>query len=178
MLKAVFLISAIVLNSSCTHDTSNNKNSNMPAVKAGEESFEDSIPMDLWSPDKRFSNALYYFFLGEFSQNDRNIDKSYEYFQTAYNLDPNSFLAYKMILAGVYKNPDESMVLAKKMTLLYPEDAHIQSLYGQILLGQGLYEKAEKRLKLASDLDPTMKQTYLNLIAIYQVQNEPQRPYM
>ena len=78
-----------------------------------------------------------------------------------------------MILAGVYKNPDESMVLAKKMTLLYPEDSHIQSLYGQILLGQGFYDKAEKRLKIAAKLDPTMKENYLNLIAIYQIQNRP-----
>ena len=93
---------------------------------------------------QKIFNALYYFFMGEFAQNSRHVEESYEYFQTAYNLDPNSFLAYKMILAGVYKNPDESMVLAKKMTLLYPEDSHIQSLYGQILLGQGFYDKAEK----------------------------------
>ena len=136
------------------------------------EEAENSLPMDLWSPDKRHSNALYYFFLGEISSYQRNTENSFEQYQTAYNLDPNSFLAYKMIKSGFFNKPSETMVLAKKMTLLYPEDAHLQSLLGQILLSQGYYKKAEKKLKLSLKMDTKIKDSYINLISIYQLTNE------
>ena len=176
MLSKYISLAFVFLSVSCTHNVAPKKNrKEINENKEPLDELESSVPMDLWSPDKRFSNALYYFFLGEFSSYEKNSENTFEYYQTAYNLDPNSFLAYKMILAGLYTEPKESMVLAKKMTLQYPEDSHLQSLFGQILMSQGFYDKAERKLKLSIDLDPKIKETYLNLIAIYQLQNKPEK---
>ena len=87
MIKVMFLIVSQILTFSCAH-SSDDPQSKKLTEENPSGMIEDTMPMDLWSPDKRFSNALYCFFMGEFAQNSRHVEESYEYFQTAYNLDP------------------------------------------------------------------------------------------
>ena len=102
-----------------------------------------------------------------------NLPQARQMYESAYNLDPNPFLAWKMLAAQAASGQvNEALLQAKKMVLLYPKDAQLHALYGQLLATSGLYEKAVEHYEKAIDLEPSRVEPYIGLIQLYQYQKK------
>ena len=133
----------------------------------------ENLPPSLWSPARRQSNASYYFLVAENEILRANLPQARQMYESAYNLDPNPFLAWKVIAAQAAGGQvNEALLQAKKMVLLYPRDAQIHGLYGQLLATSGLYDQAIQHYEKAIDLEPSRIDPYLGLIQLYQFQKK------
>jgi tetratricopeptide (TPR) repeat protein len=129
-----------------------------------------------WSNDGRIAYAGYYFLLGEYLGLERNLSASEELLELANDLDPNEFLALKALLAKLSAGKDEELRRdLQRLVLQYPNSAHFHALYGGLLSKPDSFELAIKELEKSIALDPTEEKTYLQLLAIYQQQNLPER---
>ncbi len=133
---------------------------------------DDKVPMDLWSPARRKANASFFYLTGEYEALNRNMPKARKFLENAYNLDPNPFLAGKLIEAKAGEDVEQALQLAKKMILLYPRDGDIQQLYGRLLSASGQFDKAEKHLKLATQLNPQSLEAFVVLLQLLQAQQK------
>ena len=129
-----------------------------------------TIPQNLWSPTLRKSSAAYYFMVAEtMALKEKDPQKALMLYETAYNLDPNPFLGGKLLTAkAVAGQRTEALYEAQKMTLLYPTDAHLRLLYGDLLAQAGELTQAAEQLEKSIDLNPTLENPYLILTQVYQ----------
>lgn len=128
----------------------------------------DSFPLHMWSPLQRQANAGYYFLVGEYLAMKGEREKSYELFNTAHELDPNEFLAEKLVDKYPYRVAEKAIVSAKKMTLLYPRSKLLKLKLGALFLENKEYNKAIEQTQKALELDTKDQSAYLQLINIYQ----------
>ncbi|WP_141736238.1 tetratricopeptide repeat protein [Oligoflexus tunisiensis] len=133
---------------------------------------DDKVPMDLWSPTRRKANASFYYLTGEYEALNRNMGKARKFLENAYNLDPNPFLASKLIEAKANEDVESGLHLARKMVLLYPSDGEIQLLYGRLLSAAGQFEKAEQHIRLATKYTPHQVEAYVVLLQLLQAQQK------
>ncbi len=133
---------------------------------------DDKVPMDLWSPTRRKANASFYYLTGEYEALNRNMGKARKFLENAYNLDPNPFLASKLIEAKANEDVESGLQLAKKMVLLYPKNGEIQLLYGRLLSAAGQFEKAEQHIRLATQYAPGNVEAYVVLLQLLQAQQK------
>ncbi len=124
----------------------------------------DTSGKDLWSPEQRKANAHYYFMLAEDFQHKKDRVNSVKFLNAAYNLDPNPYLAAKLVTGMAYLKPHEAFTLCKKMILLYPKDADINMLYGQLLMARKAFTSAIKQFTRVLVLDENRVDAYLGLI--------------
>jgi tetratricopeptide (TPR) repeat protein len=133
---------------------------------------DDKVPMDLWSPTRRKANASFYYLTGEYEALNRNMGKARKFLENAYNLDPNPFLATKLIEAKANEDVESGLHLAKKMILLYPRHGEIQLLYGRLLSAAGQFDKAEQHIRLAIRYSPQDVEAYVVLLQLLQAQQK------
>ncbi len=133
---------------------------------------DDKVPMDLWSPARRKANASFYYLTGEFEALNRNMGKARKFLENSYNLDPNPFLAAKLVEAKASEDIEQALQLSKKMILLYPRDADIQLLYGRLLSASGQFDKAETHLRNAVRLRPKSLESSVVLLQLLQAQQK------
>ncbi len=129
-----------------------------------------SVPVSLWSPAQRKATAGYYFMAGEQSRlRDKDPTRAHTLISAAYNLDPNPFLAAKLIQTRVYVADQSDVLLdARRMTLLYPKDAELRFLYGSLLANAGDVKEASAQLERCIDNNPRHEAAHLLLAEIYQ----------
>jgi tetratricopeptide (TPR) repeat protein len=133
---------------------------------------DDKVPMDLWSPTRRKANASFYYLTGEYEALNRNMGRARKFLENAYNLDPNPFLATKLIEAKANEDVESGLQLAKKMVLLYPRNAEIQLLYGRLLSAAGQFDKAEQHIRFATQYDSGNVEAYVVLLQLLQAQQK------
>ena len=128
----------------------------------------DALPPSLWSPSRRKINANYYFLVGEYQINSGKVSDAKKMFELAYNLDPSPLVGSKLVstidLSG---NSEQALLHSKKMVLLYPKNAEVRSLYGQLLLKNNLFENALKEFKKAIEIDRKNLTAHLGVIRVF-----------
>lgn len=133
------------------------------------EETTDSIPPALWLPEQKKANAGHYFMVAEYTMMNGDFVNAMPLYEMAYTLDPNEFLAGKLIAARLVNNQTEDLLIeARKMVLLYPKSANLHSLYGQILIEKKLFADAIKEFKYAIKIDPSNELYYRPLITLLQ----------
>lgn len=132
------------------------------------------LPVSLWSPGQRTSTAGYYFMVAEtLALREKDPKKALPLFETAYNLDPNPFLGGKMVAAkAVAGDRSEALLDARKMVLLYPQDADLRFFYGGMLASGRDFDAATEQLEKCIDLDPNHEAAYFELIGVYQTRGD------
>ncbi len=144
-----------------------------PGVNPENEVLNDEkSQIELWSPARRKANASFYYLTGEYEALSRNGAKARKLYENAYNLDPNPFLAVKLIEMRASEDIEDAIKLSNKMVLLYPEYAPLQLMHGRLQIATGNIEKAEGNLILAKKLDPEALESYVFLIHLYQSQEK------
>ena len=125
---------------------------------------ENKTPPELWSPEERGANANYYYMRAEDAMYHGDRSAALKLFEQAYNLDPNSFLAAKLIAAKAYAEPDKAFMLCKKMVLLYPQDIHLNIIYGQLLLLTRSYKAASMQFERVLRIDNNSLDAHMGLV--------------
>ncbi len=133
---------------------------------------ETEVPSEFWSPERKKANASFYYLAGEYELMNRNAAGAAKLFETAYAMEPNAFIGSKLIESKSVSNFDESLVLAKKMSLLYPHNGEIQLSYGRLLAAKGELKEAETYLKNAVRMRPENLESSVLLIQLLQAQNK------
>ena len=129
---------------------------------------DGAIPLSLWSPAQRRANAGYYFLVAESKKlKDPQSSRAKELYEAAYNLDPNAFLGAKMV-ASISNTGQiaEAVEYAQRLALLYPQDAEMHLLLGQLYSKQGRLSAAENKLEKALDINSKFEEAYIELISI------------
>lgn len=123
---------------------------------------------NLWSPMRRKMNASYYFMVAEYEAMKNNIGVARKMYEDAYDLDPNAYVAWKMIAAEAGSGKlAEALLKSKRTILLYPKDANLHSLHGQLLAASGQTEDGISHLEKSIALAPQSPDAYLHLIRLY-----------
>ena len=141
------------------------KDSNATSRNAGPH----SLPMSMWSPEQRRAKAGYYYLAAEsVALREQNISKAASLYEASYGLDPNPFLGGKMIAAQAASGASGAALIdARRMVLLYPLDAKLRFLLGEIKLSLGRQTEAQADLERCLQLDPKFEAAYLLLMQIY-----------
>ncbi len=162
---STLLISAF--SSSCAHQNSAKNVTKVPEP----DKVDSDVPQELWSPERKKSNASFYYLAGEHELMAHNAESAAKLFDTAYTLEPNAFVAAKLVEAKSILNVDDGLQLAKKMSLLYPKNPEIQLTFGRLLAAKGDLKGAEGYLKRAVKLRPENLESSVLLIQLLQAQN-------
>ena len=134
-----------------------------------DEDNSQAIPAFLWSPSRRKATAGYYYLVSEYMYLNGEQKQALPLMESAYNLDPNPFLAGKLISGEIAAGKKEkALPEAKRMILLYPKSADLHFLYGRLLAQHGFYRNAESELERAIDLGGAKEDFYLELIGLHQ----------
>lgn len=177
-LVLIFLATSVLSFSSLTscklfrpsHDNDDILDENaLPESLSGSDELT-SVPSTLWSPFQRKANAGYYFLSSEYMLLEGNPKKATPLLEAAYALDPNSFLGGRLAAAKAASGREaDALADVKKMILLYPKNAQLRFLYGQLLSSfPDSSVEAEKQLEKAIALDPSLEGAYLFLIETHQ----------
>ncbi|MBC7660390.1 MAG: tetratricopeptide repeat protein [Chitinophagaceae bacterium] len=168
-----------LLGASCMHrgegesqDKDKNKTVTNPSTGEVSKKTDTEVPAEFWSPERKKSNASFYYLAGEYELMNRNAGGAAKLFETAYNMEPNAFVGSKLIESKSLSNFDESLTLAKKMSLLYPNNPDIQLSYGRLLAAKGEMKDAETYLRSAVKLRPENLEGSVLLIQLLQAQNK------
>lgn len=156
LIKVLLMLSFISCQTSESNKAVVSSSESIPTIDRGEA--------ELWSKDQRISSANYYFMLAEdreLSQDRKTASKFYEF---AYDLDPNSYLASKLISAKAYTDPERAFQQAQRMSLLYPKSIEIHTILGQFLLARGELKKAQVQFKKLLKMDSKSLNAYFGLI--------------
>ena len=130
---------------------------------------------EAWTNETRLSYAGYYYLLGEYLSLERNSNDAENMLDLANELDPNEFLALKVVSAKISSGKNEEATSQlRKLILLYPKNAKFHYLYGSLLAKFSNFEKSIEELEKAIALDPTDESAYMQLVTIYQQQNHPE----
>ncbi len=170
MLK-ICMMSSLLLISSCHWGTKSHDDEFLNLKLVQPISFKKNID-ETWSHETRQFYAGYYFLLGEFLSLERNSKDSEPMLSLANELDPNEFLALKLVSAKISSaKVDEAGQELQKLILLYPRSAKFHYLYGSLLFRAGDSDAASIELEKAISLEPTDEAAYLQLTGLYQQQN-------
>ena len=134
----------------------------------------DTTSKDLWSPEQRKANANYYFMLAQDRLLHKDREAALKLFDASYNLDPNPFVASKLISLKAMIVPEEAFPLARKMVLLYPKDPDVNVLYGQLQLARKAYKTAAKQFTRVLVLDDQRIEAYMGLIQVHRATGRPE----
>ncbi len=130
-------------------------------------------PDEEWTDDTRVAYASYYYMLGEYLALEKNTNEAQKLFEVANELDPNEFLAVKVVSTKLESGKiEEGLEELRKFVLLYPSSAKLHFLYGTLLSKSTNFVSAIHELEKAIELAPLEESSYLQIIAIYQQQNE------
>ncbi len=141
---------------------------------AGNEASSGSgDPSTMWSPATRRVTAMYQFLVAQKLIFNDNVAGAEPYFEAAYNLEPNSFTGARLVRSKILANPKNGKGIdeARRMSLLYPNNADLHLLFGQVLLMADKSKEAETHLKRAIVLNPQLEEAYTTLSKCYQMQN-------
>ncbi|SME87740.1 tetratricopeptide repeat protein [Pseudobacteriovorax antillogorgiicola] len=136
---------------------------------------QESLSSDLWSPEQRRANANYYFLLAEDRLLAQDRETALKLYELAYNLDPSSYLAAKLIASKAYLKPEEAFTQIKRMVLLYPKDPEINVLLGQFQLAKGQLQSAVKQFNRVLTIDSERLDAYIGLIQAYRAMGKPEK---
>jgi Flp pilus assembly protein TadD len=128
----------------------------LPSINPEELAEESGSTQDpaqntlVWSPSRREGLALYYYMVGAKLALEGHTSRAESFVESAYNLDPNSYLGSQMIRLKVASGQkDEAILNAQKMTLLHPKDDNLRLLFGQVLAERSDLEEAERQFREA-----------------------------
>lgn len=128
---------------------------------------------ETWNNETRLAYAGYYYLIGEYLSLEHNSTEAESVLELANELDPNEFLAFKVLYAKLTSGKeDEARGELQRLILLYPNSARLHSLYGAFLAKSGNFDLAVSQLEKAINLEPTDEKAYLHLIGIYQQKND------
>ena len=135
-----------------------------------EPSDPNKVPLALWSPSQRRATASYYFMAAEFTLlKERDAKKALQLYESAYSLDPTPFLGGKVLAArAAAGDRADALIDARKMVLLYPREAQLRYLYGNMLAVEGQASDAITQLEKCIELDPQNEAAFLELADLYQ----------
>ncbi|MCX6104594.1 MAG: tetratricopeptide repeat protein [Proteobacteria bacterium] len=135
-----------------------------------EPSDPNKVPLALWSPSQRRATASYYFMAAEFTLlKERDAKKALQLYESAYSLDPTPFLGGKVLAArAAAGDRADALIDARKMVLLYPREAQLRYLYGNMLALEGQASDAITQLEKCIELDPQNEAAFLELADLYQ----------
>ncbi len=168
----LIVVATTVLLSGCRTSNQNANfvdGENIPLRLDPDERNSSAVPAFLWSPSRRKATSGYYYLVSEYMSLSGEQKKVLPLIETAYNLDPNPFLAGKLISGEILVGKkDKALPEAKRMILLYPKSAELHFLYGKLLAQHGFYRNAESELERAIDLGGGREEFYLELIILHQ----------
>lgn len=120
------------------------------------------------------AQATFAFLLGETLALRGQKLHALAFYEAAYKLDPNSFLASKALgaRAGIQDPTDELLAAAKGNAEQNPNASEAQLLYGTLLMRRGQRDQALKILEQALAKDPSLEGAYLELIAAFEKSGE------
>jgi len=104
----------------------------------------------------------------------KNSAASYEKVLEISKDDVNSFVRPVWLYLDFVKEPEKALKLAETAALAFPDSAMSYNLLGWSYAGLKEYDKAEKDLKKAIELDPNLAAAYYNLGNLYNQQNDQQ----
>ena len=137
------------------------------SAKIDKQSIAELKNKNLWSPSNRLAYASYYYILGEDKLLNGKFAKSKNAFATAYDLNPNSFLAAKILEVELYSGANKKTLNhAKKFALLFPRSARIRTLYGSVLSQLGKLNEAVNEYNKAIELGAEQDLAYLQILRI------------
>jgi tetratricopeptide (TPR) repeat protein len=141
---------------------------------AGQTVGSSEDPSSMWSPASRRANAMFQFLVAQKKVHQQDLPGAEAYFESSYNLDPNSFTGARLVRSKIMSNPKspEGLTEARRMSLLYPNDADLRLLYGQVLLMAEQTKEAEVQILKAIELRPMLEDAYTALVKCYQMQNK------
>lgn len=119
---------------------------------------------DLWSPEQRKANALYFFMLATDFENKNDGGNALKFLSATYDLDPNPYIAARLVATMAAVKPYEAYNLCKRMILLYPKDVDVNLLYGKLLMARKAYTSAIKQFTRVLILEEGHIEAYLGLI--------------
>lgn len=126
-------------------------------------------PLALWSRSKKDATAGFYFLVGEYLGLKGDNSSSGKFYETAYRLDPNSFLAGKYLSSSLYKSSETSPLLeARKLALLYPTNINIRLQLSELYTREKNYDAALTEIEKVIKLTPGLEQAYIQRIDILQ----------
>lgn len=169
-LGLAFLISSSFVSFSCAHTQKAKAKAPRESIAVEDEQEETRVPIELWSPARKKANASFYFMAGEFEILSRNLVAASKLLETSYNLDPNPYVAAKMIEAKAVLDIDSALTFGKRSALLYPKSPEIQLLFGRLLIAKGELKAAEAALKQTIKLRPEEIDAYIFLVQVYESQ--------
>jgi tetratricopeptide (TPR) repeat protein len=128
----------------------------------------------MWSPSTRRVTAMYQFLVAQKLVSQNNLAGAAQYFEASYNLEPNSFTGARLVRSKLMTNTHngDGMQEARRMSLLYPNDADLRLIFGQVLLQQAKPKEAEIQLTKAIILNPLLDDAYVALAKCYQMQGD------
>ena len=128
-----------------------------------------NLPPSMWSQAQRQASAGYYYLVGEYTAMKGDLKVALDLYKAAYQLDPVEFLAEKYLGTETrLSEGKETLLHAKKMTLLYPKSAYLHLLLGELLIRYKEYDDAITETKRALELNPRYEKAYIQLVSIYQ----------
>lgn len=138
-----------------------------------------NIPAKFWSETDRMVGAGEAYLQGEYLASKGDLKGAAEYFSRAYTLDPDPYLGARAVQSKVaahgYEVSSESLNDAKRLLILYPRNAAVSSLMGNMLLHKGEDKKAKKHFLKSLEIDNQDKLALIQLIRIYQKSKNHQR---
>ncbi|MFK7825689.1 MAG: tetratricopeptide repeat protein [Oligoflexales bacterium] len=127
------------------------------------------LPPSMWSQAQRQASAGYYYLVGEYTAMKGDLKVALDLYKAAYQLDPVEFLAEKYLGTETrISEGQETLLHAKKMTLLYPKSAYLHLLLGELLIKYKEYDDALAETRLALKLNPRYEKAFIQLVSIYQ----------
>ncbi len=145
-----------------------------PSMDDSENASETgSDPSTMWSPSTRRVTAMYKFLVAQKFVFQNDLAGAAKYFEGSYNLEPNSFTGARLVRSKLMANASsaDGIKEARRMSLLYPNDADLRLIFGEVLLNQEKPKEAEIQLARAIVLNPLLDEAYVALVKCYQLQN-------
>lgn len=147
-------------------------------LKPLEQADTKDTAKESWDEDSRIAYAGHYYLLGEYLTQERNSRDAQNFLELANELDPNEFLAYKTLASKISAGKDEEALKdLERLTLLYPNSAQFQFIYGVLLSKAGNFDSAISHYEKAIKLEPTDEKSYLQVISIYEQKNEKKKAF-
>lgn len=116
-----------------------------------------------------------YYYMGLTFTKINQLDKAYQMFDKAIQIDPKDVLAY-ILKAETYmkqKNYNEAYQLLNQAEKIQAFNAELYILRGQLEVIFKNFEKAQTDFSKAIQINPLIKQAYVEKINLFKLQNQP-----
>ena len=178
LVSALFIMSCRTASPRIDADAAGSVEIQSPAAEEMPSKPEESINADaladtaaMWSPSNRRANAMFQYLVAQKSLLQGDSTSAENHFEMSYNLDPNAFTGSQLVRTKIISDPqsEDGLTEARRMSLLYPQDANLHLLYAQALIFNQDFKESELQLKRAIALDPGLDEAYITLIKCYQL---------